>query len=139
MPIRREYRYFYPIDWPQIAIRFRRAGGRCEVCDRPHGQSVFHLGDGRWWDTAAGSWRDGVGKRIGVAVADEDILGRDRTTRVVLAAAHRDHDTTNNADRTRRPLGCRVSDQARIAFGHDNRPASSRHASQTSNTASILE
>ena len=27
---------------------FRRAGGRCEGCGRPHGQMVLHLGDGRW-------------------------------------------------------------------------------------------
>ncbi len=41
MPIRREHRFFYPINWPQLsaAIRFRRVGGRCEVCRRPHGQS----------------------------------------------------------------------------------------------------
>lgn len=50
MPIRREHRFFYPIDWPQLSavIRFERAKGRCEVCARPHGQRVFHLGDGRW-------------------------------------------------------------------------------------------
>ena len=40
MPIRREYRWFYPIDWPQLsaAIRFGRAKGRCEHCRRPHGR-----------------------------------------------------------------------------------------------------
>ena len=29
MPIRREHRFFYPIDWPQLsaAIRLLRAGG----------------------------------------------------------------------------------------------------------------
>ena len=29
MPIRREHRFFYPIDWPQLSavIRFQRAGG----------------------------------------------------------------------------------------------------------------
>jgi hypothetical protein len=32
MPIRREYRWLYPIDWPQLSavIRFRRAKGQCE-------------------------------------------------------------------------------------------------------------
>ena len=32
MPIRPELRWFYPIDWPELsrAIRFGRAGGRCE-------------------------------------------------------------------------------------------------------------
>lgn len=98
MPIRCEHRFFYPIDWPQLSavIRFRRAGGRCEACRRPHGQTVFHLGDGRWWDGEFGAWRDGHGKRVPVGSAD-DVLGRVRRTRVVLAAAHRDHDTSNNA------------------------------------------
>lgn len=38
MPIRREHRFFYPIDWPQLSavIRFRRAGERCEACQCPH-------------------------------------------------------------------------------------------------------
>ena len=49
MPIRPEYRFLYPIDWPQLSamIRFARAGGRCERCGRPHGQLIWHLGDGR--------------------------------------------------------------------------------------------
>jgi hypothetical protein len=51
VPIRREHRWFYPIDWPQLSavIRFRRAQGRSESCGRPHGRLVYHLGDGRWW------------------------------------------------------------------------------------------
>ena len=50
MPIRREHRFFYPIDWSQFCreIRFRRAGGACEGCGRPHGRIVYHLGDGPW-------------------------------------------------------------------------------------------
>ncbi len=101
MPIRREHRFFYPIDWPQLSavIRFRRAGGRCEVCQRPHGRTVYHLGDGRWWDAEAGIWRDGAGRIICLAVGAEDVLGRVRTTRVVLAAAHRDHDSANNTSK----------------------------------------
>lgn len=101
MPIRREHRYFYPIDWPQLsaAIRFLRAGGRCEGCGRPHGQTVFHLGDGRWWDAGGASWRDGRGRPIRLAPGVDDLLGSVRTTRVVLATAHRDHDTANNASR----------------------------------------
>lgn len=49
MPIRRHHRWLYPIDWRELsdAIRFRRAGGRCEGCGRPHGRAVLHLGDGR--------------------------------------------------------------------------------------------
>ncbi|TXN14476.1 hypothetical protein FV219_03455 [Methylobacterium sp. WL122] len=100
MPIRREHRFFYPIDWPQLsaAIRFGRAGGACESCGRPHGLTVYHLGDGRWWDASIGAWRDGQGRTLRSLPTIED-LGRIRTTRVVLAAAHRDHDTTNNLDR----------------------------------------
>ena len=99
MPIRREHLFFYPIDWPQLSavIRFQRAKGRCEVCARPHGQRVFHLGDGRWWDREESSWRDGAGRFICLAVGTDDVLGRVRTTRGVLATGHRDHDTAINA------------------------------------------
>lgn len=99
MPIRPEHRFFYPIDWSQLSavIRFSRARGCCEGCGRPHGRMVYHLGDGRWWDADAGRWRDGWGRRIRIAT-EADILGRARRTRVVLATAHRDHDTSNNAD-----------------------------------------
>ena len=101
MPIRREHRYFYPVDWPQLSatIRFKRAGGRCEGCGRPHAQTVHHLGDGRWWDVAAGIWRDGSGQPTALVMGTDDVLGRVRTTRVYLATAHRDHDTANNAAR----------------------------------------
>ena len=66
MPIRPEYRFLYPIDWPQLSatIRFRRAGGRCERCARPHGELVWHLGDGRWWDAQSQIWRDGRGRAL---------------------------------------------------------------------------
>ena len=98
MPIRPEHRFFYPIDWRELslAIRFGRAQGRCESCGRPHGRLVYHLGDGRWWDVEAGRWRDGRGRRARVAI-EADILGRARRTRVVLATAHRNHDTADNA------------------------------------------
>ena len=101
MPIRREHRFFYPIDWRELSalIRFRRAGGRCEVCGRPHGRVVYHLGDGRWWDAETLTWRDGVGRAGRVPLGALDVLGIVRRTRVVLAAAHRDHDTANNAAR----------------------------------------
>lgn len=99
MPIPREHRYFYPIDWRELSatIRFRRAGGVCEGCGRPHERTVYHLGDGRWWDAAIGAWRDGYGRTLRVLPSLED-LSVIRTTRVVLATAHRDHDTANNAD-----------------------------------------
>lgn len=97
MPIRPENRWLYPIDWPQLsdAIRFGRAGSRCERCGRPHRAHVAHLGDGRWWDTEARRWRCGRGRRIGVG-EDVALLGV-RMTYVVLACAHLDHDPGNNA------------------------------------------
>ena len=59
MPIRAEYKWFYPIDWPQLSamIWFVRAKGRCEKCGRPHGHEIKHLGDGRWWDEERRTWR----------------------------------------------------------------------------------
>jgi hypothetical protein len=98
MPIRSEYRWLYPIDWKQLSavIRFERAKGQCEGCGRPHGRMVCHLGDGRWWDPLRQVWRDGQGRRVGRVLVVEDLQERVRTTRVVLATAHRDHDPTNN-------------------------------------------
>ena len=66
MPIHARYRWFYPIDWPQLSavIRFRRAQGKCEGCGRPHGRVVCHLGDGRWWDREKKQWRDGRGRPL---------------------------------------------------------------------------
>lgn len=96
MPIRREHRGFYPIDWPELsaAIRFGRAKGVCEGCGRPHGRYVFHLQDGRWWDAAAGRWRDGAGRPAEVDICAT--LPLVKRTRVVLATAHRNHDTSDN-------------------------------------------
>jgi len=44
MPIRRQHRWLYPIDWRELSatIRFRRAKGRCEHCGRPHLETVKH-------------------------------------------------------------------------------------------------
>lgn len=97
MPIRPENRWLYPIDWPQLsdAIRFGRAGSRCERCRRPHRTHVPHLGDGRWWDGGARHWRCGRGRRIGMG--EGVALAQVRTTYVVLACAHLDHDPGNNA------------------------------------------
>ena len=85
MPIKPELRYFYPIDWPQIShwVRFVRAKGRCRVCGRPHGETVQHLGDGRWWEEAQQTWRDGRGRRIPSPALTQDTPLR--TTNVVLA------------------------------------------------------
>ena len=105
MPIRPDYKWFYPIDWPQLSamIRFERAKGRCQRCGRPHGRDVQHLGDGRWFDEEEGIWRNGRGRalrrlaRVGDGIAV-------RTTKVALAAAHLDHDPTNNRLRNLKAL-----------------------------------
>ena len=92
MPIRPDLRHLYPIDWPEVSrwVRFRRAKGRCERCRRPHGKIVLRLADGRWWDEERRLWRDGEGRRVPApALPEREGLG---TTRVVLAAAHLDHD-----------------------------------------------
>ncbi|PXW51403.1 hypothetical protein [Methylobacterium sp. B4] len=98
MPIRREHRFFYPIDWRELSsvIRFGHAKGRCEGCGRLHGRTVFHLGDGRWWDEEAASWCDGTGMIVCVAVGAAGVLGKTRTTRVALATGHRNYDTADN-------------------------------------------
>jgi hypothetical protein len=101
VPIRPELRFLYPIDWPQISrwVRFVRAKGRCEMCGRPHGAIVRHLGDGRWLDETSDCWRDGSGRRIREPAAQH--AGRAATTRVVLAAAHLDHDPSHCGPRHR--------------------------------------
>lgn len=98
MPIRPAHRWFYPVDWHELSavIRFRRAGGRCENCGRPHGRVVLHLGDGRWWDEDAGRWRDDAGRWVRQLTPPHSTIERTRRTRVVLATCHRDHDPTNN-------------------------------------------
>lgn len=104
MPIKSELRWFYPIDWPEISrrVRFERAGGRCETCARPHRRSVRVLPDGRWFDGDRNVWRDGAG----LEAAWPDVLEaiRIRATFVVLAAAHLDHDPTNNKPENLRSL-----------------------------------
>ncbi len=108
MPIRREYRWLYPIDWPQLSaqIRFARAGGRCEHCGRPHGKLVLHLGDGRWWDDRREIWRNGQDRPVRNLPRPEALPAHvpRRITRVVLATAHLDHDPTNNRPRNLKAL-----------------------------------
>ena len=99
MPIRPDQIWFYPIDWKELSaeIRFKRAGSRCERCGRPHRQLVVHLGDGRWWDSLAAVWRDGDGRRQ--RQRPGHVMYYARTTYVVLACAHLDHDPSNNLPR----------------------------------------
>ena len=104
MPIRREDRHFYPIDWRELsaAIRFGRAKGRCEHCGRPHGQTVHHLGDGRWFDEEVERWRDGRGRLIRKSSLPDPRSAQSElivaTTLVRIACAHLDQDTSNNDD-----------------------------------------
>jgi hypothetical protein len=105
MPIRPEYKWFYPVDWPQLSamIRFERAEGRCEGCGRPHGREIHHLGDGRWWDEDRQIWRNGRGRPLPRLAFIVDPISV-RKTKVVLATAHLDHDPTNNRSRNLRAL-----------------------------------
>jgi hypothetical protein len=104
MPIRRELRPLYPPNWPALSqrVRFERAGGLCQVCGRPHGERVRCLPDGRWFDQYRNTWRD----RRGRPARWPDLVEAMgiRTTRVVLAAAHLDHDPANNRLRNLRSL-----------------------------------
>ena len=96
MPIRAELRHLYPPNWRELSrrVRFERAGGRCQVCRRPHLVQLRCLPDGRWFDEEAGTWRDRRGR---LARWPDLVEATDfRLTRVVLAAAHLDSDPTNN-------------------------------------------
>ena len=65
-------------------------------------QDVQHLGDGRWWDHERAIWRDGRGRPLPrLKVANDPGA---RSTRVVLAAAHLDHDPGNSAPRNLKAL-----------------------------------
>jgi hypothetical protein len=104
MPIRREMREFYPSDWPEISrrVRFERAGGICQGCGRPHGVTVRCLPDGRWFDASYHSWRNGRGRTA--RWPDLVEATQARQTRVILAAAHLDHNPGNNRQRNLRSL-----------------------------------
>jgi hypothetical protein len=104
MPIRRELRALYPPDWKEISrrVRFDRAKGLCEVCGRPHAKLIRCLPDGRWFDAVQQTWRDRRGRRA--RWPDLLALIPGRTTRVVLAAAHLDHDPSHNRWRNLKSL-----------------------------------
>jgi hypothetical protein len=104
MPIRPELRSFYPKHWPDLSrkVRFERAGGRCQTCRRPHGATLRCLPDGRWFDPEHATWRNGRGRPAAWPNLLEATLLR--TTRVMLAAAHLDHDPANNRLRNLRSL-----------------------------------
>ena len=104
MPVRRELRHLYPKRWPELSrqVRFEHAGGTCQGCGRPHATTVRCLPDGRWFDPARATWRDGRGQPA--RWPDLEQMLRLRTTRVILAAAHLDHDPRNNRLRNLRSL-----------------------------------
>ena len=96
MPIKPQMRAFYPIDWVQISrhVRFERAGGVCQGCGRRHGEIFDCLPDGRWYDAGRRVWRNERGRRARSPGTEDS--PRMRQSRVVLAAAHLDHNPTNN-------------------------------------------
>ncbi|NHN86862.1 hypothetical protein GOB93_20005 [Acetobacter musti] len=104
MPIRPELKPLYPADWPQISrsVRFERAQGRCQRCGCPHGERVRTVAPGLWFDAGQGVWRDARGRVTRCPDLIEQIGLRE--IRVVLAAAHLDHDPRNNRWRNLRAL-----------------------------------
>ena len=104
MPIRRELRSLYPAHWSDLSrrVRFERAGCICQGCGRPHGATIRCLPDGRWFDPARQTWRDRRGRPA--RWPDLEQMAGLRTTLVVLAAAHLDHDPANNRLRNLRGL-----------------------------------
>ncbi|MGE5712954.1 MAG: hypothetical protein ACM32F_03690 [Betaproteobacteria bacterium] len=98
MPIRKELRPLYPTEWPSLsrAIRFERAGGRCERCGRPHRFRIRQLGDGRWYDAGHNDWRNDRGDEAPWPdIVDYATVG---LKQIILAAAHLDHDPTNSSE-----------------------------------------
>ena len=75
------------------------------------GMTVRCLPDGRWFDAARRTWRNGRGRPA--RWPDLVETAQIRHTRVVLAAAHLDHDPRNNRLRNilrrRLALGCKRS------------------------------
>jgi hypothetical protein len=98
MPIRRELRFFYPIDWKELSVqvRFHRAAGRCERCGRPHRTFVLQAADGRWraLEGEEEVWRDDRGRR-----APPPPPGEVMRRWILLGTAHLDHDPTNSRPR----------------------------------------
>ena len=109
MPIKPEMRGFYPVNWLEISrrVRFERAAGMCQGCCRPHGVTVRCLPDGRWFDATGHIWRNGRGRPS--RWPDLIETARMRQTRVVLAAAHLDHDPMNNRRRNLKSLSNAVT------------------------------
>ena len=95
MPIHPALKTHYASDWRLIsdAIRFARASGRCEECDRPHRRLIYALADGRWFDPLRHVWPDERGELVSEPQPGD--AASLRRVRVVIATAHLDHDPTN--------------------------------------------
>ena len=104
MPIKAEMRWFYPIDWLQLSnhVRFERAGGICSAAVAHMVRFIRCVPDGRWYDAACGTWRNHRGRPARSPDIEEAI--RMRHTCVVLAAAHLDHDPSNNRLKNLNPV-----------------------------------
>lgn len=134
MPIAREHRGLYPIDWPELSnlVRFTRAKGCCEHCGRPHGQEVLRLGNGIWWDDERKRWRDGRGRVVRRLPQPNELRDAQpgfegigappliERTRVVLATAHLNHDPTDNRPRNLAAL-CQRCHMSHDAAEHQRR------------------
>jgi hypothetical protein len=98
MPIKSTLRPLYPDNWKEISnfVRFYREKGTCQRCGRRHGELVARLSDGRWFDSSTREWRDGHGNKT----KWPDIFDYQnvRITKVILAAAHKEHDPRINGE-----------------------------------------
>ena len=139
MPIKPEMRGFYPSDWPQISrrVRFERAAGICQGCGRPHGTKIRCLPDGRWFDPTQRIWRNGRGRPA--RWPDLVETAQVRHTRVVLAAAHLDHNPRNNRRRNLKSLcqRCHMSTIARTIWHSGGSPTFCAVRSAISSSAPI--
>lgn len=104
MPIRPELRPLYPPHWKALSrrVRFEKARGRCQECGRRHLTVIRCLPDGRWFDEIDRVWRNSRGRPCRWPDLVEAV--HFRNTRVVLAAAHLDHDPSHNRLRNLRAL-----------------------------------
>ena len=95
MPIRREFRPLYPLNWSELSrwVRFERAGGRCQDCGRPHLVHVRCLPDGARSTRPHGRGATGAAVPL---LARPDRRRAYPPDRVVLAAAHLDSNPAHN-------------------------------------------
>lgn len=76
----------YPDNWKQISnqIRFERAGGRCERCNKgPHLETIKVGNGGVWYDEPSGKWYDRTGQET-----EAPPKRQHRFLKVILTTAH---------------------------------------------------